>query len=143
MCAARVAEAVVQMMEGVTTPEGTAPGAAVPGYRVAGKTGTSRIVGPEGYDDTRHVAWFVGMVPASQPRFVMAVMINDPKAGLSGGGAVAAPVFAQVAERALRLLGVPYDARLLADAGIRLPLRVWTDSESAMAHGYSEPPGTG
>ena len=45
-------------------------------------------------------------------------MINDPKAGLSGGGAVAAPVFAQVAERALRLLGVPYDARLLADAGI-------------------------
>lgn len=111
-------EAVVQMMEGVTAPQGTAPEAAVPGYRVAGKTGTARIVGPQGYDDTRHVAWFVGMVPASQPRFVMALMINDPKAGLSGGGAVAAPVFAQVAERTLRLLGVPYDAPLLAGAGI-------------------------
>ena len=106
----RFVRQVVQMLEGVTEPDGTAPGAAVPGYRVAGKTGTARIVGPGGYDDERHVAWFAGMAPATDPRFVIAVMINEPKAGLSGGGAVAAPVFGRVAQRSLRLLGVPQDA---------------------------------
>jgi len=93
-------------MGGVTAPDGTAPGAAVPGYRVAGKTGTARLVGPEGYTDERHVAWFAGLVPVEQPRLVMVVLINEPNAGLSGGGAVAAPVFGRVAQRSLRLLGV-------------------------------------
>ena len=101
---------VVNMMELVTRPEGTAPGAAVPGYRVAGKTGTARIVGPGGYDDERHVAWFAGMAPASDPRLVMVVLVNEPKAGLSGGGAVAAPVFSRIAQRSLPILGIAQDA---------------------------------
>jgi len=102
----RIVQEVLSMMEGVTAPDGTAPGAAVPGYRVAGKTGTARLVGPEGYTDERHVAWFAGLVPVEQPRLVMVVLINEPNAGLSGGGAVAAPVFGRVAQRSLRLLGV-------------------------------------
>ena len=115
----RFVEEVLGRMEGVVAADGTAPAARVPGYRVGGKTGTARIVGPNGYDDERHVAWFAGLVPVSQPRFVMVVVINEPKAGLSGGGTVAAPVFARVAERSLRLLGVPPDAPLLASSGGR------------------------
>ena len=103
----QVVRDVVDMMEGVTDPQGTAPKAGVPGYRVAGKTGTARIVGEAGYDDERHVALFAGMVPREDPRLVMVVVINEPTSGLSGGGAVAAPVFGRVAGRSLRLLGVP------------------------------------
>ena len=103
------------MMEGVTSQDGTAPGAAVDGYRVAGKTGTARLVGPQGYTDERHVAWFAGVVPVSKPRLVVVVVVNEPKAGLSGGGAVAAPVFGRVAQRSLRLLGVAPDAQLAAN----------------------------
>jgi cell division protein FtsI (penicillin-binding protein 3) len=55
-----IVQEVLAMMEMVTAPEGTAPGAAVRGYRVAGKTGTARMVGPDGYDDERHAAWFAG-----------------------------------------------------------------------------------
>jgi cell division protein FtsI (penicillin-binding protein 3) len=106
----RIVQEVLAMMEGVTQKDGTGVGAAVDGYRVAGKTGTARVVGPGGYDDQRHVAWFAGMVPVSKPRLVMVVMVNEPKAGLYGGGLVAAPLFARVAERSLRLLGVPPDA---------------------------------
>ena len=105
-----LAREVVAMMESVATREGTAPGARVPGYRIAGKTGTSRKVGAQGYDDTRHVALFAGMAPATDPRFVIVVVINEPKGELIGGGAVAGPVFGQVAARALRLLGVRPDA---------------------------------
>jgi len=105
-----LAREVVAMMESVTTREGTAPGARVPGYRIAGKTGTSRKVGAQGYDDTRHVALFAGMAPATDPRFVIVVVINEPKGEQIGGGAVAGPVFGQVAARALRLLGVRPDA---------------------------------
>jgi cell division protein FtsI (penicillin-binding protein 3) len=100
------------MMESVTAPEGTAPGARVPGYRVAGKTGTSRKVGAGGYDDKRHVALFAGMAPATDPRFVMVVVINEPKGEQVGGGSVSGPVFGHVAARALRLLGVRPDADL-------------------------------
>lgn len=100
---------VVAMMETVTEDEGTAPKARVSGYRIAGKTGTSRKVGAGGYDDERHVALFAGMAPASEPRFVMVVVINEPKGEAKGGGVVAAPVFGQVAARALRLLGVRPD----------------------------------
>ena len=105
----RIVAQVLAMMELVTQAEGTAPAAAVAGYRVAGKTGTARIVGPQGYDDERHVAWFAGLVPVQDPKVVMVVLVNEPKAGLSGGGAVAAPIFARVATRSLRLLGVPTD----------------------------------
>jgi cell division protein FtsI (penicillin-binding protein 3) len=110
----RIVQEVLSMMEGVASADGTAPGAAVDGYRVAGKTGTARLVGPQGYTDERHVAWFAGVVPVSKPRLVVVVVVNEPKAGLSGGGAVAAPVFGRVAQRSLRLLGVAPDAQLAA-----------------------------
>ncbi|MEQ9451488.1 MAG: penicillin-binding transpeptidase domain-containing protein [Pseudomonadales bacterium] len=100
---------VVAMMETVTDPGGTATAARVAGYRVAGKTGTARMVGPEGYDDQRHAAWFAGVVPVSDPRLVVVVLINEPAAGVSGGGAVAAPVFSRVAQRTLPLLGIEPD----------------------------------
>jgi cell division protein FtsI (penicillin-binding protein 3) len=105
-----LAREVVTMMESVTAPEGTAPGARVSGYRVAGKTGTSRKVGVGGYDDKRHVALFAGMAPATDPRFVMVVVVNEPKGEAVGGGSVSGPVFGRIAAGALRLLGVRPDA---------------------------------
>lgn len=102
-------QAILEMMESVTDDAGTAPRARVAGYRIAGKTGTSRKVGPQGYDDERHVALFAGVAPVSEPRFVMVVVINEPGGSARGGGEVAAPVFGQVAGRALRLLGVRPD----------------------------------
>ena len=101
---------VLSMMELVTARAGTAAKAAVPGYRVAGKTGTARLVGDKGYDDERHVAWFAGVVPVSDPRLVMVVLVNEPSSGVNSGGGVAAPIFGRVAERSVRLLGVPADA---------------------------------
>lgn len=98
------------MLESVTGEGGTARGARIEGYRVAGKTGTARVVGPQGYDDKRHVALFAGMVPVDHPEIVMVVIIHEPSRGQSGGGAVAAPVFSKVAERSLRLLGIPGDS---------------------------------
>ncbi|MEM7220134.1 MAG: penicillin-binding protein 2 [Pseudomonadota bacterium] len=100
------ARAVRQMLAGVVAPEGTAPEGAIAGFRVGGKTGTARKVGKDGYDVDRHVAWFAGIAPLDAPEFVLVVVIDEPKRGLAGGGDVAAPVFARVAERALRTLGV-------------------------------------
>lgn len=111
---ARTADTVLSLMEGVTSRVGTAPGARVPGYRVAGKTGTSRIVGPSGYTDQRHVALFVGVAPLTRPRILMVVVISEAQGPKIGGGAVAAPVFARVAERTLRLMGVPRDGERVA-----------------------------
>ena len=111
---ARMARTVLGLMEGVTSPVGTAPGARVPGYRVAGKTGTTRIVDAGGYSDKRHVALFVGVAPLTDPRILMVVVVNDASGPRIGGGAVAAPVFARVAERALRLMGIPPDGAQLA-----------------------------
>ncbi|MGA1371353.1 MAG: peptidoglycan D,D-transpeptidase FtsI family protein [Pseudomonadales bacterium] len=105
-----LAREVVMMMESVTAPEGTAPGARVPGYRISGKTGTSRKVGAGGYDDKRHVALFAGIAPATDPRFVMVVVVNEPKGDQVGGGAVSGPIFGRIAAGALRLLGVRPDA---------------------------------
>lgn len=105
-----LARGIVNMLESVTGEGGTARGARIEGYRVAGKTGTARVVGPAGYDDKRHVALFAGMVPIDQPEIVMVVIIHEPSRGQSGGGAVAAPVFSRVAERSLRLLGIPGDS---------------------------------
>jgi cell division protein FtsI (penicillin-binding protein 3) len=103
------------MMERVTQRGGTATYAGINDYRVAGKTGTARVLGKEGYDDERHVAWFAGLAPASDPRIVMVVLINEPDSERTSGGKVAAPIFARVAERSLRLLGVPPDN--MADNG--------------------------
>ncbi len=104
---AEVAE-VASMMRGVLDKGGTAPRARPAGYTAAGKTGTARKVTSQGYDDRSHVAFFAGFAPAEQPRIVLVVVVNEPRWG--GGGTVAAPVFARVAARALRLLGVAPDA---------------------------------
>ena len=111
---ARTVDTVLSLMEGVTSREGTAPGARVPGYRVAGKTGTTRIVGPGGYSESRHVALFVGVAPLTEPRILTVVVINEASGSRIGGGAVAAPVFARVAERALRLMDTPPDGAQVA-----------------------------
>lgn len=101
--------AVTGMMRGVLEPAGTAPKGRPAGYTAAGKTGTARKVGTSGYDDSSHVAFFAGFAPAATPRIVLVVVVNEPRDGLIGGGVVAAPIFARVAERALRVLGVPPD----------------------------------
>jgi cell division protein FtsI (penicillin-binding protein 3) len=82
----------------------------VAGYRVAGKTGTAHKLEGKGYASDKFVSSFVGFAPASGPRLVVAVMIDEPAAGQHTGGAVAAPVFSAVMAGALRALGVPPDA---------------------------------
>ena len=106
---ARVAREVRAMMEEVLGPEGTAPRARVAGYRVAGKTGTVRKSVAGGYAENRYQALFAGMAPASQPRLVMVVVIDEPSRDEYYGGAVAAPVFSRVMTGALRLMNIPPD----------------------------------
>ncbi len=101
--------AVRRMLEMAVQPGGTAPKAQVPGYRVAGKTGTAHKLEGRGYTN-RYVSSFVGFAPASNPRLVIAVMIDEPTAGSHYGGDVAAPVFSTVTGAALRMLGVPTDS---------------------------------
>lgn len=103
-----VAKQVVAMLEYVVKQGGTGRHAHLYAYRVAGKTGTAYIANQSGYDKKRYIASFVGLAPVSQPRIVVSVMLRDPK-GQHYGGVVAAPVFAQVAEGALHLLGVRPD----------------------------------
>jgi cell division protein FtsI (penicillin-binding protein 3) len=104
------AQAVKSMLELAVQPGGTAPRAQIVGYRVAGKTGTAHKQEGGRYLDDRYVASFVGFAPASNPRLIVAVMIDEPSNGQYYGGAVAAPVFSQVMAGALRLLSVPPDA---------------------------------
>ena len=103
--------AVRDMLELVVKPGGTAPLAQVVGYRVAGKTGTSHKLENGHYVD-RYVASFVGMAPASNPRLIVAVMINEPAGKEYYGGQVAAPAFSNVMGAALRELNVPNDVPL-------------------------------
>ncbi len=108
---AQTAREVRAMLEMAVLPGGTAPRAQIPGYRVAGKTGTAHKLEGGQYAD-RYVAAFVGFAPVSDPRLVVAVMIDEPSAGKYYGGEVAAPVFAQVMAGSLRTLGVAPDAPL-------------------------------
>ena len=107
---AETSQAVRSMLELVVQPGGTAPRAQVMGYRVAGKTGTAHKQENGHYAEDRYVASFVGLAPASDPRLIIAVMIDEPSNGQYYGGAVAAPVFSQVMSGALRLLSVQPDA---------------------------------
>lgn len=107
---ADTARQIRKMLEGVVSREGTAPRAAVPRYRVAGKTGTVRRLGASGYTKDSYVAVFAGLAPVAQPRLAMVVAISEPSAGKYYGGEVAAPVFSAVMEGALRLLNVAPDA---------------------------------
>ncbi len=109
---ANMARQIVTMMESVVARGGTAPLARVPGYRVSGKTGTTRIVGKYGYEKNRHNSIFVGLAPASQPRLVVAVVIHDPRGKVYYGGRVAAPIFAKVMGGALRILNVAPDDKM-------------------------------
>jgi cell division protein FtsI (penicillin-binding protein 3) len=102
--------AVSKMLEMVVRPDGTAPLAQISGYRVAGKTGTAHKLEGNGYAKNRYIASFLGYAPASKPRLIIAVMLDEPSAGKHYGGTVAAPVFSQVMANALRILNVPHDA---------------------------------
>ena len=106
----RTAQAVRRMLETVTQPGGTATRAQVAGYRVAGKTGTAHKLDGATYAADRYVSSFVGIAPATNPRLVIAVMIDEPGGKHYYGGEVAAPAFSNVMAGALRLLGVMPDA---------------------------------
>lgn len=99
---ATTAQTIRKMLEQATGPQGTAPLAQVPGFKVAGKTGTAHKPERGGYAKNKYVASFVGFAPAERPKFVIAVMVDEPSAGKHYGGQVAAPVFAQIANDALR-----------------------------------------
>ncbi len=97
------------MMERVVADGGTATRAQIPGYRVAGKTGTVKKSSRSGYSDDKYISLFAGMAPASNPRLVMVVVINEPTENGYYGGVVAAPVFAKVMAGALRVMNVAPD----------------------------------
>jgi cell division protein FtsI (penicillin-binding protein 3) len=101
---------VTRMMEMAAMPGGTAPRAQVPGYRVAGKTGTAYKPENGGYNEHKFVSSFVGFGPVTRPRFIVAVMIDEPAGPKHVGGDVGAPVFSSVMGAALRMMSVPPDA---------------------------------
>ena len=105
-----IAQSLVTMLEGVVAEGGTGTLAAIDGYQVAGKTGTAQKPGPNGYTTGKYVASFVGFVPASAPKLVVLVTIDEPK-GAIFGGVVAAPAFQAIARFGLQYLEVPPDAR--------------------------------
>ena len=97
------------MLEGVVSKEGTGRLARVSGYHVAGKTGTVRMSTLGGYAEDKYIALFAGMIPATRPRLVMVVVIDDPRSDQFYGGSVAAPVFSRVMGEAMRLLDIAPD----------------------------------
>ncbi|MDM1272395.1 penicillin-binding protein PBP3 [Acinetobacter indicus] len=109
----KIAEQVLLMMEAVTLPGGTARQANIPGYRVAGKTGTAHKLRADrkGYSQNEYRALFAGIAPVSDPRLAMFVVVENPT-GQYYGGLVAAPVFARVMQESLRLMNVPLDKPL-------------------------------
>ncbi len=118
---AKTAREVRMMLEMAVLPGGTAPKAQIPGYRVAGKTGTAHKLEGGRYAN-KYVSSFVGFAPVSDPRLIIAVMIDEPSAGKHYGGAVAAPVFASVMGASLRTLGIAPDAPLVVAETPRAPL---------------------
>jgi cell division protein FtsI (penicillin-binding protein 3) len=103
------ARALTQMLEAVVSPAGTGKRAAVRNYRVAGKTGTAQKAVVGGHSNERHTAFFAGFAPATHPRLVVVVVIDEPQ-GAYYGADVAAPVFSNIVTGALRVLAVPPDA---------------------------------
>ncbi|MEO7775215.1 MAG: penicillin-binding transpeptidase domain-containing protein [Steroidobacteraceae bacterium] len=108
----RVSRSLVALLESVVAQDGTGARAAIPGYRVAGKTGTARKASGGSYAEDRYVSVFGGVAPASNPRLAAVIVIDDPGAGKYYAGDIAAPVFASVVGGALRLLAVAPDATL-------------------------------
>jgi cell division protein FtsI/penicillin-binding protein 2 len=104
----KVAAEIREMLEGVLAPGGTASEVSVPGYSLAGKTGTAQVAEDGGYSDTKYVASFIGFAPAQNPQLLAAVIVDQPQ-GEIYGGSVAAPAFGRIAEFALPYLGVPQE----------------------------------
>jgi cell division protein FtsI (penicillin-binding protein 3) len=117
----RLCRELVNMLESVVAAEGTGKRAAIPGYRVSGKTGTAWKATAGGYSTDRYMAVFGGVAPSSNPRLAAVVVIDEPSAGQYMGGDVAAPVFSAVVGNALRLLAVAPDQ----------PVRVSPETEGA------------
>jgi len=105
---AQVATEVREMLEGVLGPEGTASEVSVPGYTLAGKTGTAQVAENGTYSETKYVASFIGFAPAMNPKFLAAVIVDQPE-GEIYGGSVAAPAFGEIAAYSLPYLGVPQE----------------------------------
>lgn len=103
----KYAREVMAMMEQVTSDQGTAKKANVPGYRVAGKTGTVHKVSANGYEAHQYLGLFAGVAPADNPRIAMVVVIDDPKGDAYYGGLVAAPVFSRIMSGLLRVKNIP------------------------------------
>jgi cell division protein FtsI (penicillin-binding protein 3) len=103
-----VSEQVREMLEGVLAAGGTASEVSVPGYTLAGKTGTAQVAENGTYSETRYIASFIGFAPAENPQLLAAVIVDEPQ-GEIYGGSVAAPAFGQIAEFALPYLGVPQE----------------------------------
>ncbi|MFC6669563.1 peptidoglycan D,D-transpeptidase FtsI family protein [Marinobacterium aestuariivivens] len=118
----QVASDVLAMMETVTQSGGTGTRARVPGYRIAGKTGTTHKIGAGGYINDQYVSVFAGVAPVSDPRIVLVVMVDNPKGQEYYGGEVAAPVFSRIAAGALRLLNVAPDS-WPGDEGKRMAMK--------------------
>ena len=109
----KTAKDMLTMLESVSL-YGTARFAQIPGYRVAGKTGTARIAGNNGYEDKRYIASFVGLAPVSNPKLIVVVVINEPSKQGYYGAVVAGPLFAEVMGESLRILNVPPDKPIAA-----------------------------
>lgn len=105
-----IVRTVVHMMESVALPGGGGSKAAIKGYRIAIKTGTAKKVGPDGKYINKYIAYTAGVAPASNPRFALVVVINDPQAGKYYGGAVSAPVFGAIMGGVLRTMNIEPDA---------------------------------
>jgi cell division protein FtsI (penicillin-binding protein 3) len=103
-----VATEVRDMLKGVLGPEGTASQVSIPGYQLAGKTGTASKIDPETgeYSNSKYIASFIGFAPASDPKLLCAVVVNEPQTGSIFGGTVAAPAFGQIMSFALPYLGI-------------------------------------
>jgi cell division protein FtsI (penicillin-binding protein 3) len=110
---AQSTKSVLRMMESVVNQDGSAVKAAVPGYRVAGKTGTSRKANKNGYGE-EYVNIFAGVAPVSDPQLAVVILINEPKGELYYAGQTAAPVFAKVMAASLQMLNVPPDDKTVS-----------------------------
>lgn len=106
----KTAKQMMSLLQSVVETKGaTGKKAKIPGFHVAGKTGTSRLLGESGYEKHHHTATFVGIAPVTNPRLVVAVVIHDPRGQNYYGADVSAPIFKNVMESALRLLNIPPD----------------------------------
>jgi cell division protein FtsI (penicillin-binding protein 3) len=104
----KTAAQVKTMLEGVLAPGGTASEVSVPGYTLAGKTGTAEVAEDGGYSETKFVASFVGFAPAADPKLLVTIVVNQPQGDIYGG-TVAAPAFGEIAKFALPHLRIPSD----------------------------------